>query len=269
MESDLSGRAVISKCHIINRSGMFDNSKLIWAFNHGYPINHVDMNGYTPLMAMIIDNNSFGVELLLSSYGINPNIPIEYHDNHRTSENTYPLLKAVRSTTCILKLIINNNHGINLNVQSVINANTALHIAVGYKQYDNALLLLKSGIDPNIVNLSNKTALSLAIQKSDLKMVKLLLENGACPVHRTSFDDTPLHSLNIRWPQHRIQIVKLLLEYGADPHATNIMGISPYSMLQTHFSANMTQITSDTKKAYDDMLKLYDDYILPTKGVNG
>ncbi|EJL25876.1 ankyrin repeat domain-containing protein [Brevibacillus sp. BC25] len=90
---------------------------------------------------------------------------------------------------------------------------TALHSAVSNDHLDVASLLLKNGANPNLLY-DQYTIITLAVAKNNYDMVNELLKNGAEP---------DLNYQNFRSPlmravqDNRLHIVKLLLEYGADP----------------------------------------------------
>ena len=78
--------------------------------------------------------------------------------------------------------------------------------------------LLDSGVDPNVEDYANHTALYYAAEKGHLNIVKLLLEKGA-KVDHESGDSALL------WACHygHVNIVKLLIENGADVNAKRSM----------------------------------------------
>jgi ankyrin repeat protein len=71
-------------------------------------------------------------------------------------------------------------------------------------------LLLEKGIDVNITDNYNNTALSTSVINRKLDIVKLLLEKGADINKANNDDDTPLiHAISFG----HVEIVKMLLEH--------------------------------------------------------
>lgn len=137
------------------------------------------------------------------------------------------------------------------------NGNTYLHWAVFRNLYDLAKLLLDCGANPNITDCESRHAFHWALSpyaNPEIKIIKLLLDYGANIHVHNSVRKTPLFlaaeecypdilelilkqyrlidwSLHItyggnhplHWPSFngRCDVVKLLLDYGADPNSIN------------------------------------------------
>lgn len=101
-------------------------------------------------------------------------------------------------------------------------------------------LLLKHRADIHIEAGYKRTPLHYAaiISKNE-KIIKLLLDYGADPNKQDLFGDTPLYQTA---HHHRPEMLKVLLEQGADPNIKNNAGLSPIHMV--------------TKNCYMDMLEL-------------
>ena len=79
----------------------------------------------------------------------------------------------------------------------------------------------------NIVTFISPLAFALNINSPDkLKIIKLLLENGADP----NYANKVLHPLNLAIRANEPEIVKLLLYYGADPNKKNIYNKTSFDM---------------------------------------
>ncbi|MBK1878823.1 ankyrin repeat domain-containing protein [Pelagicoccus mobilis] len=94
--------------------------------------------------------------------------------------------------------------------------NTALHWAALNQQPQLIKTLLKSGSKVDPQNNSKATPLIYAV--GNAKAVRLLLEHGANPNHQTDFGTTPILAA-VENAQSN-EVIKLLLEQGADPLLT-------------------------------------------------
>jgi len=83
--------------------------------------------------------------------------------------------------------------------------------------------LLTAGVDPNSVSSIGLTALGYAVDRVYIEIIKLLLEYGADP-NKYSFGKSVLMCAI---PGGNIELVKLLLEYGADPNVVAKDGHTP------------------------------------------
>jgi ankyrin repeat protein len=97
-----------------------------------------------------------------------------------------------------------------------------LLMAVYFRQYEVAELLLKAGADPNARSDTGDTPLCLAAEKGDAVMASILLEYGAAK----SIDEgggipnvfTPLGAAAT---QANFELMEVLLSAGANPDATD------------------------------------------------
>jgi hypothetical protein len=86
------------------------------------------------------------------------------------------------------------------------------------------------------------TSLHYAVMTSKVPLVRALLEGGANPnikmEGRNNDKQTPLHLAvkEVHVPSKRLEIVNLLLQYGANPNAVNSRGTTPLDMAA--FNAN-------------------------------
>jgi len=106
---------------------------------------------------------------------------------------------------------------VNINIVDC-DGNTPLHIFVD----KHAKLLLDTGISPNVKNHIGRTPLSLA---RNIDSIKLLLEYGAYVDAQCTDGETILHYYTLD-EKCEEDIVKLLLEKGANPNIKNNIGNS-------------------------------------------
>lgn len=80
------------------------------------------------------------------------------------------------------------------------------------------------------------TPLHVAVKEGDTELVKYLLEKGANPNAKGAFGETPLH---IAVDRGYLDIVKLLLENGADPNIQSNEGNTPLHIAVISSSADI------------------------------
>ncbi len=103
------------------------------------------------------------------------------------------------------------------------NANT-LTRSVQSNSFKHVKALLRNGIDPNIKDTRNNTALLYASFNGNTEIVKTLLEYGANPNITDNAETSPLH-LAIR--QGNTEVSKLLIESGANINSKDFMKSTP------------------------------------------
>lgn len=94
------------------------------------------------------------------------------------------------------------------------NDETALMIAAQKGNIEAIDLLLKAKPDINATNSKGKSALSCAVEASQLQAVQRLLDNGANA--NLMAGNSTLLTLAVR--SGNVEVVKLLLDKGADPN---------------------------------------------------
>jgi len=89
--------------------------------------------------------------------------------------------------------------------------------AVEKGNHGDLLKLLKNGANPNIITSDGEfTPLILAIDKNDVKSAQLLLDYGADPDFRSKRGLSPVLRLVIRNNPDDAEMLRLILEHGAD-----------------------------------------------------
>ena len=137
------------------------------------------------------------------------------------------------------------------NVKDVF-GRTPLHLAVMAGRRDVVELLLSHGADPNARDAAGQTPLHWAVGEGHVDIVELLLERSADPNAKDYAGNTPLHTAAMTkyfsdvaevmfevapkilgpagFPYDRTDVVRLLLEYGADPALENEYGLTPLEL---------------------------------------
>ena len=91
----------------------------------------------------------------------------------------------------IIKLLL--NYGANPNIKSKILGSTPLLLAIYKKDYELVLLLIQNGANINLPNKLYNYPLISAAKYGSLKIVKLLLENGAKILNKNFENSTAYH----------------------------------------------------------------------------
>ena len=163
--------------------------------------------------------------------------------------------------------------GINIHTPDQ-NGATPLHAAVGNDYYHAAKLLIESGADVNRGNKANQPPIFFASANScgSPLTTKLLLENGADLSIRDDFGNNVLHPVISRPSLNIIDLVQLLIEYGADPTAQNNDGKTPLELCYLYVEdADLMKLLikkgarlsyPENINAFCDTLRLYKDYEL-------
>lgn len=135
--------------------------------------------------------------------------------------------------------------------------------SVNYKIVD---ALLQNGADPNILDNLGKSPLSFAVHSRIPSIVELLLKSGANPNYESKSLGFPLiNALRIRSANNDhiiIEIVKLLLENGADIHLTTKTGQSFVSIIDKMENNELKEqiknliAVSTTVKSLDSLVTL-------------
>lgn len=168
------------------------------------------------------------------------------------------LEEAVTGTLLPAHLELAKAQGIDVNFRSGYNDKTLLIIAVDKGREKSVKLLLDAGFNPNLADNLNKTALDYAIEKNAASIAALLIKAGSKVKEERTLNraleialetgktkclklileagadsNTILHNGNPALveavnaesqPQHRLAVMSLLLQHGANPNTTNPNG---------------------------------------------
>ena len=121
--------------------------------------------------------------------------------------------------------------GVDINAQAS-DGNTALMIASVNNKPDIVKFLLEHGADPNIKNDAGNTALYLlGAPSANKQILELLLSHDANPNVKMAGGKTPLFLATMRYNADP-DLVKLLLDSGADRSIPDNAGITPLEWIQ-------------------------------------
>ena len=102
--------------------------------------------------------------------------------------------------------------------------NHALHETCHYGQHELVALILKKGIDINLTNKDGVTALHHAVRNAKIEVCKLLITSNCDLDRKNHLGNTDLHEAHqVKCLNLRIKkiLLKLLLENGACPKIKN------------------------------------------------
>lgn len=107
--------------------------------------------------------------------------------------------------------------------------------AVIHNDLEGLINLIDSGADIDGVDYNHITALCYAVERGNISMAKLLLEKGANIEFRDPWGNTPLSTAVFHEgdSENSLEMIHLLLSYGADVNAENNYGVSPKSLANT------------------------------------
>ncbi|KAI3875360.1 hypothetical protein MKW98_000037 [Papaver atlanticum] len=170
-----------------------------------------DEIGETPLSLAAIEGHFAAVDYLLKM-GANPEIP--------NNSNCSPLHHAARKGHKeIIPLLLSK--GINVDVTDELGSPLLYATVKGY--HDTVKVLLDHGANPNLISLDTVTPLCVSFHLQSCQCAEQLLKGGADP-HGGPDGIKPLP---LAAEMGLIQIIKLLVEAGADPNITDIHGLKP------------------------------------------
>lgn len=148
---------------------------------------------------------------------INAGVALEDQDDKQVWGNTSLMWAIANANNGSAKqILLQGGAGSYVNVQSK-NKNAALHLAVGkgYKLWSANFQVLAC---------------------SNLDLVKELIKNKANVNLKNEDGNTPLH---IACARHDVEMIKTLLDAGADPTVTNNAGLSSQEMLELNYNVAM------------------------------
>lgn len=108
-----------------------------------------------------------------------------------------------------------------------------LFIAVFNNHIEAVRLLLAAGAEPNLKDDEGYSPLRFCVQKGYLEMARLLLLCGANKtIHEAGGGGSGMNALGMAAYWFDVEMVRLLLAHGADPHVEDADGWTVFDKLQ-------------------------------------
>lgn len=168
----------------------------------------------------------FGAEINLASDLESLELLLNFGANTETRDRQglTPLMRYARQSNGMEAVLLLLKYGADVNAMADgrNDFRTVLHYAILSGNINLVQLLLKQGakvdITPPAPEPDRASPLDLAILRGDPALVRLLLENGANTNRCSQIIGSPLHVACADKILHRVEIMKMLLSYGADPN---------------------------------------------------
>jgi ankyrin repeat protein len=121
---------------------------------------------------------------------------------------------------------------------------TPLHYAAAEGRNSDVRTLLAGGADPNAQDDNGWAPLHFAAQAVSADVARALLAAGANPELRDSYGNTVLWRA-VMSSKGKGEVIQLLRQAGADPHAKNSAGATPLSVARSIGNFNVAQFFAD------------------------
>ncbi len=124
-------------------------------------------------------------------------------------------------------------HGARASGWGTSNDEDPLWDAVRRNQVEVGRLLLAAGAEPNLKDDEGRSPLRICVQKRNLEMARLLLLCGANKTIHEAGGAAGMNALGLAADGLDVEMVKLLLAHGADPHVEDSDGMTVFDHLRS------------------------------------
>jgi ankyrin repeat protein len=213
----------------------------------GCDVNMRDYQRWTPLHKAVVQGNYRIAEILLDN-GANPNAADDRGETplHKLCEwgqTTYGGMRWDGSEMAELLIARGadvNRHAVNFRGTTKCDW-TPLQIASDCNSLKIMAVLLSHNADVNALDYNGLTALCIAARRGNIEAAKILIQNGA-PLNSNPKKRYPLMSAV---GEQKREMVKFLLEMGADPNMASEYGMVPLHRAASDDDANIVQMLLD------------------------
>ncbi|MBK8257638.1 MAG: ankyrin repeat domain-containing protein [Polyangiaceae bacterium] len=151
--------------------------------------------------------------------GADPNAHAEAPDGFTPLQTAISELDDARNVDAIVLLL---RHGAQVNNWDRHRESTPLLMAVFRNQGEAVRMLLAAGADPNVRGDEGYSPLRFCAQEGFVEMARLLLLCGATKTINEWGGERAMTALGLAARGLHVEMVKLLLAFGADPHARDV-----------------------------------------------
>lgn len=249
-----------TKMHIAFHDKNFE--KIMQYIDNNYELNTPDLDGFTPLhLAIMLSDSEITEKLINKGALLNVrdragNAPIHYNYNETIQEilerhkallpDAYPpaidllntsLHKAAENgnLAAIRKILEKKPFLLNSTNRKL---ETPLYNAILSRNAESVLELIQQGADLKVTNFKMQTPLEYALFFMEYKTVIQLVKHGA-PVNANLFT-LPNRPLHIAVEENQLDLVKTLIEYGADINDVSDSGNTPLHIAVDNSKNNKT-----------------------------
>lgn len=177
----------------------------------------------------------------------------------RVLEETYKSLLNIKNNEGITVLDLATNVGKKKVFSRLVQDSTILHEAVNKDNIEMVKLLVENGVDVNKENEYSYTPLHLAVEKNNIEIVRFLVENKANVNSENEYSSTPLH---LAVSKNNIEMVRLLVENGADVNKENENSNTPLHLAVDKDNIEMVRFLVENKADINKQNKYKDTPLL-------
>ncbi len=188
---------------------------------------------YTPLGFLVHDNEQIELVRLLLNHGADPNIA-------GGAKKTFPLHDAIMNYNLdMVKLLLECR----ANPNSLDDeGNNALHLAVKTRHLKIIQHILNSEVDVNHINSSDEAPLFQAIKEEQSDIVKMICKTGKVHFDILFGPDKYSYLSLIICEYPNFEILKLFLQYGANPNLIHEENVTPLYLAAQDFHEKLVEL---------------------------